>query len=226
MITAEAEMITDDEAIRNAGEIKSETIDESARARSIYIGLGTNIGDREANLQEAIERIKGLDLEIVRASSIYETEPVGYQDQPWFLNQVIESNMTVGLAFSNAKFIKATGDVRPQMALLKALQDIEREMGRIRTILNGPRVIDLDILLYGDYVGFFTKSGSAENAPRTTILTIPHPRLHLRRFVLAPLCEIAPDLVHPQLKKSCSELLAALDDPSTVRVYNSSERSL
>ena len=82
MITVEAEMTTDDES------------------RSVYLGLGTNIGDREANLQEAIERIKGLGLEIVRASSIYETEPVGYHDQPWFLNQVIEANMTVGLTFN------------------------------------------------------------------------------------------------------------------------------
>ena len=180
-------------------------------ARSVYLGLGTNIGDREANLQEAIERIKGLGLEIIRASSIYETEPVGYQDQPWFLNQVIEANMALDWQI---------------LSLLTALQTIEREMGRRRTILNGPRVIDIDILLYGEYVGFFTETWSAENAPEiahtgATILELPHPRLHLRRFVLAPLCEIASDLVHPELKKSCSELLAALDDPSTVRVYQS-----
>jgi 2-amino-4-hydroxy-6-hydroxymethyldihydropteridine diphosphokinase len=192
MITAEAEMTTDDES------------------RSVYLGLGTNIGDREANLQEAIERIKGLGLEIVRASSIYETEPVGYHDQPWFLNQVIEANVLDWQILS----------------LLKALQNIEREMGRTRTIPNGPRVIDIDILLYGEGVGFFTETWSAENAPQiadsgTAILELPHPRLHLRRFVLAPLCEIAPDLVHPQLKKSCSELLANLDDPSIVRIYQS-----
>ncbi len=219
MITAEAEMTTDDEA------------------RSVYLGLGTNIGDREANLQEAIERIKGLGLEIICASSIYETEPVGYHDQPWFLNQVIEANMTVGPTFNTdddkAEFIKAAAVSHPRKALdwqilslLTALQTIEREMGRVRVILNGPRVIDIDILLYGEYVGFFTETWSAENAPQiahtgATILELPHPRLHLRRFVLAPLCEIAPDLVHPQLKKSCGELLAALDDPSTVRVYQS-----
>ncbi len=218
MITAEAEMTTDDES------------------RSVYLGLGTNIGDREANLQEAIERIKRLGLEIVRASSIYETEPVGYHDQPWFLNQVIEANMTAGLTFNtddDAEFIKAVAVSHPQMALdwqilslLKALQTIEREMGRRRTILNGPRVIDIDILLYGEDVGFFTETWSAENAPQiahagAAILELPHPRLHLRRFVLAPLCEIAPDILHPQLKKSCSELLAELDDPSIVRIYKS-----
>ncbi|HST20735.1 MAG TPA: 2-amino-4-hydroxy-6-hydroxymethyldihydropteridine diphosphokinase [Blastocatellia bacterium] len=179
-------------------------------SRSVYLGLGTNIGDREANLQEAIERIKGLGLEIIRASSIYETEPVGYHDQPWFLNQVIEANVLDWQILS----------------LLKALQNIEREMGRTRTIPNGPRVIDIDILLYDDYVGFFTNTWSAEDNPQIAyasgvILELPHPRLHLRRFVLAPLCEIAPDLVHPQLKKSCSELLAELDDPSIVRVYQS-----
>ena len=112
------------------------------------------------------------------------------------------------------------------LSLLKALQNIEREMGRSRTIPNGPRVIDIDILSYGEGVGFFTETWSAENAPQiadtgAAILELPHPRLHLRRFVLAPLCEIAPDLVHPQLKKSCSELLAELDDPSIVRVYQS-----
>jgi 2-amino-4-hydroxy-6-hydroxymethyldihydropteridine diphosphokinase len=201
MITAEAEMTTDDEAI---------IADEPVPVRSVYLGLGTNIGDREANLQEAIERIAGLDLEIICASSIYETEPVGYHDQPWFLNQVIEANMLDWQILS----------------LLKALQNIERDMGRRRTIPDGPRVIDIDILLYGDMTGFFTETWSAENAPEIAhtgagILELPHPRLHLRRFVLAPLCEIAPNLVHPQLKKTCSELLAALDDPSIVRVYKS-----
>ncbi|MGA9773047.1 MAG: 2-amino-4-hydroxy-6-hydroxymethyldihydropteridine diphosphokinase [Blastocatellia bacterium] len=202
-------MTTDHESIHDAGEIKN------ADGRSVYLGLGTNIGDREANLQEAIERIKGLGLEIRRASSIYETEPVGYLDQPWFLNQVIQTDMTAGLTFNasddEAEFIKAAAVSHPQLALLNALQTIEREMGRKRTILNGPRVIDIDILLYGDQIAY---AGEA-------ILTLPHPRLHLRRFVLAPLCEIAPRLVHPQLKKSCSQLLAALDDASTVRVYRS-----
>lgn len=230
-------MTTDNGSIQDAGEIKSETIvaNVPARARSVYLGLGTNIGDREANLQEAIERIKGLGLEIVRVSSIYETEPVGYHDQPWFLNQVIEASMTVGLTFNSndddAEFVRAVADGRPQMALLNALQDIEREMGRLRTIPNGPRVIDIDMLLCGECVGFFTETRSAENARRIAHagamkLELPHPRLHLRRFVLTPLCEIAPDLMHPQLKKSCSELLAALDDPSIVRVYSSSEQSL
>lgn len=226
-------MTTEDQSIQGAGEIKSEMAE--ARERSVYLGLGTNIGDREANLQEAIERIKRLGLEIVRASSIYETEPVGYDDQPWFLNQVIEATMTAGLTFNinddHAEFIKAEAVSHPKMALdwqilylLKALQNIEREMGRVRTIRNGPRVIDIDILLYGEDVGFFAETRSAEDNPRIAyasgaVLELPHPRLHLRRFVLVPLCEIARDLTHPQLKKSCGELLAELDDPSIIRVY-------
>ena len=221
-------MTTDGEAI---------VADEQERQRRVYLGLGTNIGDREANLQEAIERIARLGLEIIRASSIYETEPVGYDDQPWFLNQVIEANMIAGLTFNieddNAEYVRALAESRPKMALdwqilslLKALQTIERAMGRQRTIVNGPRVIDIDILIYGEDVGFFTETWPAENAPQVApagaaILELPHPRLHLRRFVLVPLCEIAPDLVHPQLKKSCSEMLAELADPSTVRVYKS-----
>lgn len=220
MITCEAEMTMSNLSIEK---------------QSVYLGLGTNIGDREANLTEAIQRIKGLGLEIIRASSIYETEPVGYQDQPWFLNQVIEANMRAELTFNSnddaSEFSKAVSGShrKPQiLALLDALLGIEREMGRERTIANGPRVIDIDILFYGEYVGFFTNMRSAESASQAAqddaaILILPHPRLHLRRFALAPLCEIAPDFTHPRLKKSCAQLFAALDDPSRVRKYRASD---
>src|SRR5215216_779587 len=161
MITCEGEMTTKDQA--------SESKDQPPS--TLYLGLGSNLGDREANLREAIERIRGLGLEVIRASSIYETEPVGYADQPWFLNQVIEVNLDSQFSVSD---------------LLRALLEIEREMGRERTIANGPRVIDIDILIYGEV--------EIADPPR---LILPHPRMHERRFVLEPLSEIAPDLIHP-----------------------------
>jgi 2-amino-4-hydroxy-6-hydroxymethyldihydropteridine diphosphokinase len=189
------------------------------RPRSVYLGLGTNLGDRESNLNEAINRIKLLGLEVVRASSIYETEPVGYTPQPWFLNQVVELRVDADVRFESWP-----------RDLLGALLDIEREMGRERDIVNGPRVIDIDILLCDDEVGFFAGEQSGKEGTHRSIavappfLTLPHPRMHERRFVLEPLAEIAPDLVHPLLKKSCRELLDSLDDSSTVRLYKSSGR--
>ena len=162
----------------------SESSDKSSS--SVYLGLGSNLGDREANLREAIERIKRLGLEVVRASSIYETEPVGYTDQPRFLNQVIEVNLDSQFRVSD---------------LLHAVLKIERDMGRKRTIPNGPRVIDIDILIYGEV--------EIADPPQ---LILPHPRMHERRFVLEPLSEIAPDLMHPRLKKTCRELLDALEE--------------
>lgn len=160
----------------------------------IYIGLGSNIGDRKANLCEAIEKLQSLGIEILRKSSIYETEPVGFKDQQWFLNQVIGVQPVL------------TPPIRADLLLSKMLQ-IEQEMGRERTIVNGPRVIDLDLLLFADEV-----------IERPTIM-VPHPRMHRRRFVLEPLCEIAPGVVHPLLKKTCREMLAQLDDASVVRVF-------
>lgn len=166
--------------------------DARTSAPVVYLGLGTNLGDRQANLREAIERIEALGLRIVCASSLYETEPVGYQDQPWFLNQVVAAKPTLGPDFDAER-------------LLRLLLAIEKEMGRERTMANGPRLIDIDLLLYGDEIIARPK------------ITVPHPRLHLRRFVLEPLCEIAPDLVHPAIGKSVCDMLRALDDSSTVR---------
>jgi 2-amino-4-hydroxy-6-hydroxymethyldihydropteridine diphosphokinase len=196
-----------------------------ARPATVYLALGTNLGDREANLREAARRIALLGLTITRRSSIYETEPVGFADQDWFLNQVIEAQMPRQLIFDlneqDAAQLKRGFDVDAQRALteqlvllLNSLLRVEDEMGRRRVIAKGPRVIDIDILLCGEVEGVFGK---------TPQLILPHPCMHLRRFVLAPLCEIAPNVIHPTLQKACRELLAALDDQAVVRVYKRSE---
>jgi 2-amino-4-hydroxy-6-hydroxymethyldihydropteridine diphosphokinase len=160
-----------------------------------FIGIGTNLGDRAANFRDAIQRIGALpSTRVVRQSSIYETEPVG-DIQGFFLNGVVEVD-TAMLA----------GD------LLHRLLTIERTMGRKRPATRKranqstpqPRVIDLDLLFFENQVA------------DTPALQLPHPRLHERRFVLAPMAELAPMLVHPTLKKSISELLAGLKSPYRV----------
>lgn len=190
-----------------------------ARASEItaYIGLGSNVGDREANLHEAIARLGHRGVEVLRKSTIYETEPVGYVEQPWFLNQVIGSRIP--------------GDLKAELLLAKLLH-VERDMGRVRTFSSGPRIMDIDLLLLGDLVtGHFQNDGAAflaktQRAAKTqrhaepASLIVPHPRMHLRRFVLTPLCEIAPEVIHPVLEKTCREMLSTLNDPSTVRRYD------
>jgi len=157
--------------------------------QEIYIGLGSNLGDRLANIRKAIELMKEEGIEIMKESSIYETEPVGYKEQGWFLNSVV----------------KARTQFSPQ-GLWKRLEKIEKLMGRKREIKWGPRIIDLDILFYG------TKVLNGKQ------LQIPHPELHKRRFVLLPLEEIAPELVHPVLNKTIKEILGELRDNSEVRL--------
>ena len=177
------------------------------RRAIIYLGLGTNLGDREANLREALRRIAALGLFVTRRSSIYETEPVGFVNQDWFLNQVIEAQLErAGEADSEPALIDQLE------SLLAALLRIESEMGRRRVIANGPRLIDIDLLLCDGINGVFG------NAPLPQLI-LPHPRMHLRRFVLAPLSEIAPGVIHPTLQKSIGELLAGVNDPSIVRLY-------
>ena len=188
---------------------------------AVFIGLGSNIGDREANLREAIARIEKLRLAVVRESSIYETEPVGLADQPWFLNQAIETKIFAGLPAEHGPVL---GDLEAIAkvgagALLSELLNIEHEMGRARTIANGPRVIDIDLLLFGDKIIGHSNADEEWSFVDPNDVFVPHPRMHLRRFVLEPLCEIAPELMHPVLKKTCREMLASIEDASVVRIY-------
>jgi 2-amino-4-hydroxy-6-hydroxymethyldihydropteridine diphosphokinase len=156
----------------------------------IYLSLGSNLGDRAANLERAIAVLPAAGVRVLRRSSFYETEPVDFLAQPWFLNCVVEAETSL----------------MPRQ-LLHALQGIERKFGRKKRIPRGPRVIDLDILFYG---------ASVIHAPE---VEIPHLRMHKRRFVLVPLAELAPDLRHPVLGASVAELLAAVQDNSAVRVW-------
>jgi 2-amino-4-hydroxy-6-hydroxymethyldihydropteridine diphosphokinase len=155
----------------------------------VYLGLGSNLGDRRSNLNRARERIESPECHILRASSLYETAPRDVLDQPKFLNQVIE--VDTGLF--------------PRM-LHTRLQQIEREIGRKPTVPKGPRVIDLDILLFGNSV------------IATAALEIPHPRMAERRFVLEPLAELAPDLRHPVTRQSVREMLGAVMDQQVKRL--------
>jgi 2-amino-4-hydroxy-6-hydroxymethyldihydropteridine diphosphokinase len=152
-----------------------------------YLSLGSNLGDRSHQLQSAIARLADLG-RVVAVSSFYETEPMEFTGQPWFLNCAVALETT-----ANAE------------QLMTALLQIEKDMGRQRTQKNGPRTIDLDILLFGDLI---------TNSPA---LTIPHPAMHQRRFVLEPLAEIAPQARHPQLKKTVQELLEELPAGQAVR---------
>lgn len=146
--------------------------------KTVYLGLGSNIGDREANLQAAIDQLHGTDLLIDRVSSVYETEPQDLPGQRWFLNLVAEASTSLF-----------------PLQLLARIGKIEQNLGRRRSVAKGPRTIDIDILLYADFV------------IQTNHLVIPHERLWERRFVLAPLAELAPDLRDPVSRRSLRELL-------------------
>ena len=152
-----------------------------------YLSLGSNMGDRLANLKEAIARLGSLG-QVVAISSFYETEPVEFAAQPWFLNCVIQLDT----------------EKMPRQ-LLRGVLDIESKMGRRRTLKKGPRLIDIDILLFGSSI------------VSVTGLTIPHAAMHTRRFVLEPLAEIAPEARHPGLKRTVRELRDELPPGQTVR---------
>ena len=159
----------------------------------VYLGLGANLGNRLENLQNAIQSLAP-QVHLLAASPIYVTPPWGLLDQPDFLNQVIEAETALN-----------------PTELLRFLKQIEKELGRVESVRYGPRLIDLDILFYDDIV------------LETTGLTIPHPQLTKRAFVLFPLVDLAPDLKHPINGKTAKELLVAWlaeNDPAGVELFN------
>jgi 2-amino-4-hydroxy-6-hydroxymethyldihydropteridine diphosphokinase len=154
-----------------------------------YIGLGSNIGDKADNIRKALEILDQFDgSKVVKVSSFYETEPVGYEDQDWFVNAVAQIET----------------DLSPEQLLI-LFKKVENLIGRKDRIRWGPREIDLDLLFYDQMI---------INNPD---LIVPHPRLHERAFVLAPLAEIAPDFVHPIIKKTIAELLLELQSQKVVK---------
>lgn len=163
--------------------------------RTAYLSLGSNLGDRAANLLRALTALINSDLRLVTASSIYETDPVDVLAQPRFLNMVIAVAAPRLEPFSLLNYCLAT----------------ETRLGRKRFIERGARTVDIDLLLLDDLVIDETRQG--------TELVLPHPRLHLRRFVLTPLAEIAPHLKHPVLGETMAHLLGAIDALSMVRIY-------
>ena len=154
---------------------------------SAYLSLGSNQGDRLQNLRLACAAFSERGIVIRRASSVYETEPVDMREQSWFLNCVIEVETSL-----------------PPLRLLYQIEQVEKELGRGRTLPKGPRTIDVDILLYGNSI------------IREKQLTVPHPKLHKRRFVLVPLREIAPTLKLPLFDRTPDELVPELMDSSDV----------
>ncbi len=154
-----------------------------------HIGIGTNLGDRQANIETTLQKLGATpNIDVVHVSSVYETDPIGFTEQPDFLNLVAALRTTL-----------------PPRDLLGVLLHIEMGMGRVRTERWGPRVIDLDLLLYG------------KEQIELPGLTVPHPRLRERAFVLAPLAEIAPDLTLPGDGKKVRELIENFSEPGNIR---------
>ena len=147
--------------------------------KRIYLSLGSNLGDRESNLRKAVERLAASEIRVLGCSPLYETEPVDFTEQGWFLNQVVSGETSLF-----------------PLQLLLRLGRVERELGRVRGVPKGPRTIDIDILFYG---------AAVVDTPR---LEIPHPRIAERRFVLQPLADLAPELRHPVTHRTVRQMLA------------------
>lgn len=158
---------------------------------SVYLALGSNVGGREENIRRAISLLVDSGIEVKKSSALYETEPVDYLDQDWFLNAVLEAETALD-----------------PIQLLKLLRGVEQSMGSKKPFAKGPRLIDLDILLYED------------QSIDTPELQIPHPRMLLRRFVLVPLVEIAPGLHHPSWPGTAIQMLAKCPDTSEVHRFS------
>lgn len=157
---------------------------------TVYIALGSNVGGREENLRRAIALLGEEGITVKKVSSIYETEPLDYLEQAWFLNGVAEGETSLGA-----------------LELLRVLRGIETRMGSKKEFAKGPRLIDLDILLYG------------EETIESEELQVPHPRMLQRRFVLVPLAEIAPELRHPSWSGNAQLMLESSEDRSEVRRF-------
>jgi 2-amino-4-hydroxy-6-hydroxymethyldihydropteridine diphosphokinase len=155
--------------------------------KHVFLSLGSNLGDRSANITRALDELSTAGIEVCRVSSFYRTEPVEFRQQPWFINCVAE----------------VATDLLP-MQLLKSIQRVEHELGRRRNVEKGPRTIDIDILLYENVV------------VRSAILNIPHVSMANRRFVLVPLRELAPGIRHPVMERTAEEMLNETADTSQV----------
>jgi 2-amino-4-hydroxy-6-hydroxymethyldihydropteridine diphosphokinase len=169
----------------------------SAPHVNAYVGLGSNLGDRAGNLLLGIRGMFEAGLEVICLSAIYETEPVESFDQPDFLNMIAELRLTT---------------LPPPEQVMARLLRIEYAVGRTRDTPKGPRTLDLDLLIYG------------HEKRDTEFLRLPHPRLHSRRFVLAPLVDIAPHVTHPTCNETFAELLGKLEDTSSVRRWTPSHQ--
>jgi 2-amino-4-hydroxy-6-hydroxymethyldihydropteridine diphosphokinase len=167
-------------------------MENQAKTETVFLSLGSNVGEREKNLRTAIAFLPEAGMDVKKVSSFYETEPVDLLEQPWFLNCVVQGETVV-----------------PAVELLRGLREIERWMGSKKLVARGPRLIDVDILIYGEHV------------IDTAELQVPHPRMHLRRFVLAPLAEIALDLKHPFWRGTAADMLRDLIDGSVVKKLGS-----
>jgi len=163
----------------------------------IFLGLGTNLGNRKKNFSQTLNELSSnCDITILKLSSVYRSEPFGVTNQPWFYNMVIEINTQLS-----------------PVNLLNVTKDIEKEIGRKKTTRWGPRIIDIDILCYKNEI---------INQPG---LTVPHKQMHLRRFVLIPLKEIAANFIHPQLQKNVDELINECQDELQVKLIINSSNS-